>query len=45
MTMRELNESVVDRISDHAPMTVDLPLMDPAALQPDHVRPQCQSQK
>ncbi|MGA9939528.1 MAG: endonuclease/exonuclease/phosphatase family protein [Candidatus Acidiferrales bacterium] len=25
-TMRELNESVPDRISDHAPMTVDLPL-------------------
>jgi len=27
-TMRELNESVADRISDHAPMTVDLPLRD-----------------
>jgi endonuclease/exonuclease/phosphatase family metal-dependent hydrolase len=25
-TMRELNESVEDRISDHPPMTVDLPL-------------------
>lgn len=25
-TMRELNESAVDRISDHPPMTVDLPL-------------------
>jgi hypothetical protein len=25
-TMRELNESMPDRISDHAPMTVDLPL-------------------
>lgn len=25
-TMRELNESVSDRIADHAPMTVDLPL-------------------
>jgi endonuclease/exonuclease/phosphatase family metal-dependent hydrolase len=25
-TMRELNESVADRISDHPPMTVDLPL-------------------
>jgi hypothetical protein len=24
--MRELNESVVDRIADHAPMTVDLPV-------------------
>ena len=30
VTMRELNESVVDRISDHAPMTVDLPLRDTA---------------
>lgn len=28
ITMRELNESVIDRISDHAPMTVDLPLRD-----------------
>ena len=28
MTMRELNESVIDRISDHAPMTVDLPLVE-----------------
>lgn len=28
VTMRELNESVADRISDHAPMTVDLPLGD-----------------
>jgi endonuclease/exonuclease/phosphatase family metal-dependent hydrolase len=27
-TMRELNESVADRISDHPPMTVDLPLLD-----------------
>jgi hypothetical protein len=25
-TMRDLNESVADRISDHPPMTVDLPL-------------------
>jgi endonuclease/exonuclease/phosphatase family metal-dependent hydrolase len=25
-TMRELNDSVYDRIADHAPMTVDLPL-------------------
>lgn len=31
-TMRELNESVEDRISDHPPMTVDLPLTDPANL-------------
>ena len=31
-TMRELNESVEDRISDHPPMTVDLPLRDPTAL-------------
>jgi len=27
-TMRELNESVPGRISDHAPLTVDLPLSD-----------------
>ena len=27
--MRELNESVEDRISDHPPMTVDLPLTEP----------------
>ncbi|MGA2420351.1 MAG: endonuclease/exonuclease/phosphatase family protein [Candidatus Acidiferrum sp.] len=27
-TMRELNESVEGRISDHAPMTVDLPLLE-----------------
>jgi len=30
ITMRELNESVADRISDHPPMTVDLPLTEPA---------------
>ncbi len=29
VTMRELNDSVEDRISDHPPMTVDLPLMEP----------------
>ncbi|MFZ0535626.1 MAG: endonuclease/exonuclease/phosphatase family protein [Candidatus Sulfotelmatobacter sp.] len=29
VTMRELNASVEDRISDHPPMTVDLPLMEP----------------
>jgi hypothetical protein len=28
-TMRELNESVEDRISDHPPMKVDLPLREP----------------
>jgi hypothetical protein len=28
-TMRELNESVDQRISDHAPLTVDLPLTKP----------------
>jgi endonuclease/exonuclease/phosphatase family metal-dependent hydrolase len=28
-TMRELNESVRDRISDHPPITVDLPLREP----------------
>jgi hypothetical protein len=30
MTMRDLNNSVPDGISDHAPITVDLPLSDPA---------------
>ncbi len=34
VTMRELNESVTDRISDHPPMTVDLPLTEPAKLAP-----------
>jgi endonuclease/exonuclease/phosphatase family metal-dependent hydrolase len=29
VTMRELNEAVKDRISDHPPMTVDLPLTEP----------------
>jgi endonuclease/exonuclease/phosphatase family metal-dependent hydrolase len=29
VTMRELNEAVADRVSDHAPMTVDLPLTEP----------------
>jgi hypothetical protein len=29
LTMRELNESVADRISDHPPLVVDLPLEDP----------------
>jgi hypothetical protein len=29
-TMHELNASVADRISDHAPMTVDLPLKEPS---------------
>ncbi|MFZ0938939.1 MAG: endonuclease/exonuclease/phosphatase family protein [Candidatus Sulfotelmatobacter sp.] len=32
VTMRELNESVEDRISDHPPMTVDLPLTEPSRL-------------
>ena len=31
-TMRELSESVVDRIADHAPMTVDLPVGEPSWL-------------
>jgi endonuclease/exonuclease/phosphatase family metal-dependent hydrolase len=34
VTMRELNNSVEDRISDHPPMTVDLPLAEPAKLGP-----------
>jgi endonuclease/exonuclease/phosphatase family metal-dependent hydrolase len=32
LTMRELNESVEDRISDHPPLTVDLPLTEPSEL-------------
>jgi len=31
-TMRELNQSVEDRISDHPPMTVDLPILQPPEL-------------
>jgi hypothetical protein len=31
VTMRELNDSVTERISDHAPMTVDLPLAEPGS--------------
>jgi len=34
--MRELNNSVNDRISDHPPMTVDLPLTEPAKIMADH---------
>lgn len=30
VTLRQLNEAVNDRISDHAPMTVDLRLTEPA---------------
>ena len=29
VTMRELNDSVPDRIADHPPMTADLPLAEP----------------
>lgn len=32
VTMRDLNESVEDRVSDHAPMIVDLPLAEPAKM-------------
>jgi endonuclease/exonuclease/phosphatase family metal-dependent hydrolase len=32
-TMRELNDSVAGRISDHPPMTVDLPLHEPPVTQ------------
>jgi endonuclease/exonuclease/phosphatase family metal-dependent hydrolase len=32
VTMRELNASVEDRISDHPPITVDLPLTEPVSL-------------
>ena len=31
-TMRELNESVANRIADHAPITVDLPLTETSSL-------------
>jgi len=31
LTMRDLNNSVPDGVSDHAPITVDLPLSNPAA--------------
>ena len=30
-TLKELNESIPDRISDHGPITVDLPLSEPPA--------------
>jgi endonuclease/exonuclease/phosphatase family metal-dependent hydrolase len=32
VTMRDLNNAVPDGVSDHAPITVDLPLTDPAAI-------------
>jgi len=32
LTMRDLNSAVPDGISDHAPITVDLPLLNPAAM-------------
>ena len=38
-TMRELNESVDDRISDHPPMTVDLPLTEPTTTTRPKPRP------
>ena len=31
-TMNEVNEAVPDRLADHAPITVDLPLFNPAAV-------------
>lgn len=39
VTMRELNESVADRVSDHAPMTIDLPLGEPAKPAAEHGQP------
>jgi hypothetical protein len=30
LTMRDLNKAVPDGVSDHAPITVDLPLSDPS---------------
>jgi hypothetical protein len=32
LTMRDLNNAVPDGVSDHAPITVDLPLGDPSAI-------------
>jgi hypothetical protein len=32
-TLKELNQSIPDRISDHSPITVDLPLGEPPILQ------------
>jgi endonuclease/exonuclease/phosphatase family metal-dependent hydrolase len=32
LTMRDLNSAVPDGVSDHAPITVDLPLLNPAAM-------------
>jgi endonuclease/exonuclease/phosphatase family metal-dependent hydrolase len=32
VTMRDLNNAVPDGVSDHVPITVDLPLTDPAAI-------------
>ncbi|HEX8921165.1 MAG TPA: hypothetical protein VF766_06785, partial [Pyrinomonadaceae bacterium] len=29
-TLKELNQSIPERISDHSPITVDLPLGEPA---------------
>lgn len=38
ITMRELNDAVEDRISDHPPMTVDLPLTEPSIGSPHQGR-------
>ena len=35
VTMRDLNNAVPDGVSDHAPITVDLPLSDPATIKTD----------
>jgi hypothetical protein len=32
VTMKQLNQCIEDRISDHPPMTVDLPLTEPLSL-------------
>ena len=34
IVMRELNDAVEGRISDHPPMTVDLPFAEPTAVKP-----------
>jgi len=33
LTVRDLNNAVPDGVSDHAPMTVDLPFAEPAQTQ------------
>ncbi|HZU26841.1 MAG TPA: endonuclease/exonuclease/phosphatase family protein [Bryobacteraceae bacterium] len=39
LTMRDLNGAVPDGVSDHAPMTVDLPFSDPLLVSPEERLP------